>query len=136
MSDDESLNEALCALTQLTDEQLDGLAALSAMETDGMDEFGRRVEEAWDGNQRAVTDARRAVEAAMRERIDIETECGKAARVRWAATGGTGQPRLTNEEAARCWAARDRWLAAKEAAADAIDRFKQGVTAEQLAGVD
>ena len=130
---DAALNEALCALTQLNDDQVAGLDTLAGMDDDEADAFGQQVEAAWEANRQALLAAREAIDVAMQRRLEVETECGLAARARYFEGGAQGQPELTDEEKARCWAAREVWHAAKEAAAAAEQRFKEGVTAEQLA---
>lgn len=132
MPDDSGLDEALCALTALTDAQLAGLDSLVDLSAKEVVAFGERVDAAWAANQRAVADARAAIDAAMRERMEIEAACSKAARARWVAGGSQGVPHLNDEESQRCWDARETWLAAKDLALSVAGRFKLGVTEDQL----
>jgi hypothetical protein len=95
--------------------------ALSAAGEDLADEH----DAAWTDNQQAIQDAAAAVKAALAHRIEVETGVADALR-------RDHRRAVTDDEAARCWQAREEWLAAKDTLAEAQTRFKQGVTAEQL----
>ncbi len=86
-----------------------------------------KVEAAWNANQEALRAAQAAVTVAMNERIQVETEVGNAARAR-----NPAYPVVTDEEKARCEAARQVWLDAKQTLEVAAIAVKSGVTAEQL----
>lgn len=136
--DDETLAEflawdqetkALCALTQLSQEQLAGLERLAEMSDDEVESFGVRVEAAWEANSRAVRDAKEAVSAAIAEVARVELACYDAARHR-----NPQRPKLTDAEADSIRAAVAVVEDARQAREEAMSRFKAGVTAEQLAG--
>lgn len=125
---------ALCRLTQLTGEQLAGLDSLAAMTADELDEFGRRVDMAWDTNGQAVTLAKRAVTEALHRQAEVETECGMAARRRFLAAGGNGVCSLDDTERARVEEVRAATATARAHLEEAKARFKAGIGADQLGG--
>lgn len=87
---------------------------------------------AWDQNRRQVADAKQALLDAARSQASIEVACGNAARQRFAQSGRQGMPLLTNEEIAQINAARAVTDAARQAHDAAKDRFKAGVTVDQI----
>jgi small-conductance mechanosensitive channel len=99
--------------------------ALRATEADVADE----LDAAWQRNRQAVTDARQAVMAALREQARTEVESGNAARAR-----SLTFPVLNEDERRRVLDARASTAEAKQRHDEAIARFKEGVTAEQLEG--
>ncbi len=130
------LNEDLCALTGMTDEQIAGLRALEAMSSKEQRAFAQRVAEAWDSNVADVQAARDVLRAAV-------AEC-KAAATRYAEVTAPFRPRiasrmlspteaeLEHEAAMACVATYQAKVTAEEDVLAANARFKQGVTAEQL----
>lgn len=90
-------------------------------------------ERAWDLNRRAVTEADAELVAAKHYLAVVQGEVGTAARQRWARAGGVGLVVLTDEEELRVAAAREVVLSSAFTCNEARDRFKAGVTVEQLA---
>lgn len=102
------------------------LSAAEKSMRDAEDKVRVDFDRAWEANRQAVQDASAAVDAAMKHRLEVESEVGEAA--------AREQRRFfTKDEMSRCWQAREGWLAAKDALEQAKERFKAGVTAEQLA---
>lgn len=102
-------------------------AELAAAEQAVADE----LQVAWQRNLDAVTGAKAAVLEARRAQARVEVECGSAARARdprW--------PVLSEVERDLITAARAAVWRAVEAHERALARFKSGVTADQLGGVD
>jgi hypothetical protein len=106
-------------------------AALADLET-ASQPLGDEIARAWDINQRAVTLADGAVTAAMENLARVQAEASTAARARIRQAAGRGHPVLTEDEVALVEAAEGLLAEAKQTHADAQDRFKAGVTAEQL----
>lgn len=88
------------------------------------------LQAAWDRNQQAVVATKEALAAALTQLARIETECGTAAYRR-----DPIYPVLNEAERQLITTAREVVVAARDALIEAQDRFKNGVTAEQLAEV-
>lgn len=123
MTDDE-LNQTLCRLTGLTDDQLAGVDRLTGLTGEQAGEFTEVFEEAWQENGRVVRAAKAAFGDAARAVARIETEIGALCQRerRWP----------TDHEQARIDAARDQRETARAAVQAAQERFKAGVTDEQF----
>lgn len=128
MTDDE-VNEALCRVSQLTAGQVDGLEVLAGMTDGEVAEFAGRVDAVWNAHVAAVQEAKGAAREAVERRSVVEVEAGTAARAR-----NPARPVLNAAEVARCATAKADVDAARTALTGAQQRFKAGVTAEQLAG--
>lgn len=88
---------------------------------------------AWQVNVQLVQDAKDELADAMRYQASVEGDCALAARLRHVQRGGRGGTvRLDPDDLVAIEAARVDTTAARERHAEAIQRFKAGVTAEQL----
>lgn len=136
MADDPGLDEDLCALTALNDVQIAGLDTLAGLDEEGLAEFQARVDAAWNANRVAVGEAKATVASALRNLAHVETDCGLMARARFIAEGARGLPQMSTDEKAAVAAARDVLDDARQTHAAALERFKAGVSAEQLGAAD
>jgi hypothetical protein len=127
MADD--LNEALCRLTQMTAEQVAGLPVVAAMSPSELAAFTGRVEDAWETNRDGIQDARDVVRSMRRERLAVEMEIADAARLR-----NPMNPIPTAPELDRYQTARANVAKAVGDVRKATEKFKAGVTADQLEG--
>jgi len=132
------LTEDLVALTALTDEQQAGIETLVAMSSKQQATFADKVAKAWDANVAAVQEANAAVAAAARAYAE---ECDRYGEVFGPLRRKAMLGQLTEAEAELIEAAdkatTDAYDAKTQAVADLWDvqqRFKAGVTAEQVVG--
>jgi hypothetical protein len=94
------------------------------------------TELAWQVNVRLVQDAKGELADAIRRQALVEVDCALAARMRHVQGGGRGGTARPNpDDLVVVEEARGDTAAARERHAEAIQRFKAGVTAEQLAEV-
>lgn len=129
MTDDEWI-AALCRLTALDDAQLDGLERLASLSADELAEFEHAARAAWDENRQAIQDAKSEIIRLRRAQAATEVRVGNAARRR-----NPQYPLLTDAEMAELQRSREIVEDAKRALEAAGERFKAGVTSEQIAAV-
>jgi len=132
------LTEDLVALTALTDEQQAGIDDLVAMSSKQQMAFASKVADAWDANLAAIRDANAAVATAAR---GFAEACDRFGEVFGPLRRKVLLGQVTDAEADLIEAADKATTAAydvkTQAVADLWDvqqRFKAGVTAEQVVG--
>jgi len=132
------LTEDLVALSALTDEQQAGIETLVAMSSKQQTAFAGKVQEAWDANLAAIRDANAAVADASRAYVEACDRYGEVfGPLRRKALLG----QLTDAEADLIEAADKATIDAYDVKTQAVaelwdvqQRFKAGVTAEQVVG--
>jgi hypothetical protein len=124
---DVELNVALCRIDALTDIERAGLDALASMTATELDEFAAKVDEAWQSNIDAMQTAQAAVREAVLDQARVEVECGNAAHER-----NPVYPVLNADEIAQVYEMTMKVAAARTELTEARQRFKAGVTEEQL----
>lgn len=92
--------------------------------------LAEQIERAWEANRQAVSDAGAAAEQAHHEWTQVAIEVGNAARARRARPEDLPVP--TDDEIARVEEAGRKVVEARAAYVEAQQRFKAGVTVEQL----
>lgn len=127
---DDDYTAALCRLTALTDEQLDGLDRLAGMSVDELSDFTHAVKDAWDANRLEIELAKAEIIRLRRAQAVAEVRIGNAARRR-----SPKYPLLTDAEMAELQRTRDVVEEAKQALEAAGEQFKAGVTEAQLVAV-
>jgi hypothetical protein len=126
MSDDD-YTAALCRLTALNEEQLDGLDRLAQFSVDELADFTQAVKDAWNANRFEIELAKAEVIRLRRAQAATEVRVGNAARRR-----NSQYPLFTDAEIAELQRSREAVEEAKHSLILAGQQFKAGVTEEQL----
>jgi ElaB/YqjD/DUF883 family membrane-anchored ribosome-binding protein len=130
------LNEDLCRLSGLTDEQVAGLDDLEAMTAKQRKAFAKKVDQAWDSNVDTFQEIKEALAEAARgykEACDGYIRLTAPFRSRISSRQLTPtEADIEHEAALAMQEAYEVKVTAGEAVEEAKVRFKQGVTADQL----